>query len=513
MIALAAAGGSYYILQHKAQSASAIEETVNTAQVRRGELIISATGSGEVVAAREYSLGFQSSGVMRELNVQVGDTVVAAEVLAHVDDLSARQALTSAQEALIRAQAALDTAKTSHAELFAGPSAAELLEAQAVVTSAEEKLADLTRGATAAELAQAEAAVATAQVNYDDAKSGPTAVEIRQAELSLESAKNSLWSTQMSRDATCGTARPGSSDCDRAEASVLNGEISVQLAQFSLDEVRVGSTVVEIQALAATLSTARQTLADLKKGATAAELAAAKATLATAQEALADLQAGASIADIAASDKGVQQAELAVTLAEMDLTEAQDVAAHTVITAPIAGVVTAVNADLGETVSTDAVLTVSDISQPTLKVYFDEADMDMVVAGYEIEASFDSMPDQIFTGTLTTVSPVLASVDGVNSVEASATLDAASFSKPQNLLVGMRATVDVIGGRAESALLVPVEALRDMGDGTYAVFVMRDGALTFQTVEVGLMDLTYAEIRSGLALGDSVSTGLVETKS
>jgi hypothetical protein len=30
-------------------------------------------------------------------------------------------------------------------------------------------------------------------------------------------------------------------------------------------------------------------------------------------------------------------------------------------------------------------------------------------------------------------------------------------------------------------------------------------------VEVGLMDYTYAEIRSGLALGDQVTTGIVET--
>ena len=41
---------------------------------------------------------------------------------------------------------------------------------------------------------------------------------------------------------------------------------------------------------------------------------------------------------------------------------------------------------------------------------------------------------------------------------------------------------------------------------------MENGELTFRTVEVGLMDMTYAEIKSGLKVGETVSTGNVETK-
>ena len=90
-------------------------------------------------------------------------------------------------------------------------------------------------------------------------------------------------------------------------------------------------------------------------------------------------------------------------------------------------------------------------------------------------------------------------------------MDADSFSKPQTLPIGLNASVDVIGGRATQALLVPVEALREISTGSYAVFVVKDGKPTLTMVEVGLMDLTYAEITSGLNQGDVVTTGIVET--
>jgi hypothetical protein len=41
---------------------------------------------------------------------------------------------------------------------------------------------------------------------------------------------------------------------------------------------------------------------------------------------------------------------------------------------------------------------------------------------------------------------------------------------------------------------------------------VEDGEPELRMVEVGLMDLTYAEIISGLAVGDLVSTGIVETE-
>ncbi len=67
-------------------------------------------------------------------------------------------------------------------------------------------------------------------------------------------------------------------------------------------------------------------------------------------------------------------------------------------------------------------------------------------------------------------------------------------------------------GRATNALLVPVEAVRELSPDSYAVFVMENGEPKMKFVEVGLMDFTFAEILSGLEVGDVVTTGLVETQ-
>ncbi len=124
---------------------------------------------------------------------------------------------------------------------------------------------------------------------------------------------------------------------------------------------------------------------------------------------------------------------------------------------------------------------------------------------------FDSLPDNTFSGHVTAVSPSLATVSNVDTIIAQVQLDADSFSKPQSLPVGSNASVDVIGGRTENAVLVPVEALREIGPGEYAVFVMQDGEPKLRVVTIGLIDFTTAEITSGLEAGEVVTTGVVET--
>ena len=72
--------------------------------------------------------------------------------------------------------------------------------------------------------------------------------------------------------------------------------------------------------------------------------------------------------------------------------------------------------------------------------------------------------------------------------------------------------MDVIIGRTQDAVLVPLAALHEYTPGKYAVFVMRNGMLSVDFVQVGLKDLVNAEVKSGLKVGDVVSTGLVGTK-
>jgi multidrug efflux pump subunit AcrA (membrane-fusion protein) len=76
------------------------------------------------------------------------------------------------------------------------------------------------------------------------------------------------------------------------------------------------------------------------------------------------------------------------------------------------------------------------------------------------------------------------------------------------LPMGASASVDVTSGRAENVVLIPVDALHEASPGQYTVFVMENGKPRLRVVEAGLKDLINAEIKSGIQVGDIVTTGI-----
>ena len=179
--------------------------------------------------------------------------------------------------------------------------------------------------------------------------------------------------------------------------------------------------------------------------------------------------------------------------------------------APISGTITALRINVGDLSDGSSVVTISNIEQPySLDAYLDVEDWGQVQVGYGVEVSFDIIPDQVFTGTVTRVYPILDTTSSSSAlVRITAQLnDSIAYELPS----GSAASVDVIGGQAENAVLVPVEALHEISEEEYTLFVMENGTLQLRLVEVGLQDLTKAEIISGLSAGDIVTTGIVETE-
>ena len=132
--------------------------------------------------------------------------------------------------------------------------------------------------------------------------------------------------------------------------------------------------------------------------------------------------------------------------------------------------------------------------------------------GLPADVVFDALPDRTFTGKVIRVSKSLQEVSNVQAIKAIVQLDPETLNPPIELPVGLSAAVDVIAGKATNAILVPVEALRELDPGEYGVFVVENGQPRLHVVQVGLMDVTTAEIKSGLQVGDIVSTGVTQVK-
>jgi len=169
-----------------------------------------------------------------------------------------------------------------------------------------------------------------------------------------------------------------------------------------------------------------------------------------------------------------------------------------------------VDAYVGATISEASILTLADLDSLYIEAYLDESDLDKAVVGNEVEVTFDALPNQTFIGQVITVSPGLETVDNVEAIKIIVALNESAAGT--TLPVGLNATVDVISGRATDAVLVPVEALRQIDTDEYGVFVIENGQPVFRAVQVGLQDVTTVEIISGVEAGETVSTGIIQTQ-
>jgi RND family efflux transporter MFP subunit len=203
------------------------------------------------------------------------------------------------------------------------------------------------------------------------------------------------------------------------------------------------------------------------------------------------------------AELSADQAALALADARADL-EAAD------LRAPFDATVVDVTAMPGEYVGTASFIALADLEAPVLQFWVEESDMGGVGVGNRVEIIFEALPDDTFTGEVIRVEPALVTVDGTLAVQAWASVDLASGSV--RLLGGMNAEVEIVSAESRDTLLVPIQALRELGSGQYAVFVVQpDGEMALRPVEVGLQDFVNAEILSGLEVGEVVSLGVEES--
>lgn len=459
VIVLGAGGFSYYKFVYlPAQTPS--QPALQTATVRRGDLIISASGTGTLAPADQVSFGFGTSGQVTKLSVKLGDQVKAGQVLAELDstsqqvaytqakrtlaDLTSPYAIATAEQTIATDMANVDTERGRLAYLI-GP---QVLYWEEQITKAQQDLAD----------AQA-TAKATPSTEADQ--------KVKQIQDQLSTYQDKL---------------KGSQDYYQ----------NVYLSQNFTKRDRSTGTKYIAAPTDAEIATAR------------ANLALAQATLVQDQNYLAALQ-GESVPSGATGSNltTLEDAQLGLQTAEANLAAAT-------LTAPISGTVMTLDFAVGDQVSAGAGITIADLSKPYLDIYLDATDWDKVAAGYDANVTFDALPDQTFTGKVTEVDPGLYTSGNTTAVHGRVLIDPPS---PEiNLPIGSTASVDVIAAQAKNAVLVPVSALHEYATGKYAVFVDQNGKLTVRNVEIGLMDLVNAEVKSGLQAGEVVSTGITETR-
>ncbi len=242
---------------------------------------------------------------------------------------------------------------------------------------------------------------------------------------------------------------------------------------------------------------ARQQALVKDNGAALKDLEQSQADFATAQVALAAARnrlrvLGKSAAEVSAIERGITDHGLTT---------------ETLVTSPIAGVVTQKAVGVGQNLASVAnngggtpAYAVSDLSRVWLVGNLREADAPKARVGQAVEVRVDALDGRLFTARVSYVSPM------VDPVTRRVTVRAEIPNTDGALLPEMFATFDLITGAASTAIGVPVQAVIYEGD-TARVWVARGGrTLELRAIQTGQTSGGMVEAISGLTAGERVVT-------
>ncbi len=192
-----------------------------------------------------------------------------------------------------------------------------------------------------------------------------------------------------------------------------------------------------------------------------------------------------------------QQAQVDSAQASLDMIESQIL--ETRIFAPIAGMVRAVNIDVGENVNANQTA-ISLISQDLYKIeaYINETDVAKLNVGNSADLSFDALPQQKYKGEIIMIDPAQTIIDGV--VTYKITLKIIDYN--QSIKSGMTADIDILTAQKDNVLSLPQRAIFKK-EGKVFVRILENGNEKEKEISIGIKgDNGNVEITGGLAEGE-----------
>lgn len=228
----------------------------------------------------------------------------------------------------------------------------------------------------------------------------------------------------------------------------------------------------------------------------------------------------------AKSKEDLDNAQYNYDTAQSKLEEAESNLSETVIVSPMDGIV------IGEPV-TDGTMAVQGNSNPTVimriadlsrKQIFakvDETDIGSVRVGQKATFTVDAYNGKTFTATVSKISQTDMdnSWNISNSSSSSSSSSAAviyysvtlDVDDPEGLLMpSMTARVEIETANKDSALAVPLSALKTDKNGTYVIVIKDDGTTENRYVETGIYGDEFVEIINGLSENEKVDVTMVK---
>lgn len=527
VILLGAAGaayGVYLLVTDSGQSGLTADQQVYTVQL--GSLINEVSTNGNVLFANREALAFGTPGKVAELFVDEGDRVEEGQPLARLDNAT----LASLEVAVAQAGTDLRDAQEALDEVTSSSVAPAVAEARSKIDLAETDMAnarldlEITRRDWEAKQEEAQSDADTSAEAYGN-------VFVKWLGLSLVDGD-----TSNDHDAlldTYGIDLIQLFDPDTRYQDTALGYIAQGLPPDDPATPWDEGVVYAWQNLYPGLITVTcENGAPYQGACVTGEMDDAWDNQQDAMDNLVTVQSQAATA-IAKSEAAVAKAEesleaalnsladvtdpLFLALMESKLLSAQatlDTAIERLdgatIRAPMAGIVSSVDVEIGRSVNASA--SIVEIVDPTVVEVdgtVDEIDVLFISRGAQAIVTLDALAGQVLAGTVTEIGSAATSQQGVVTYPLRVTLQVPAGIELRD---GLSATADIVLREENNVLLVPIQALHGTFDQP-VVLVLDDGRIEERSVVLGSSDDFWIIVTNGLVEGEQVviETGAAST--
>ena len=489
------ATGFFFVRQRQLAAQEPAFEILREGMVENGRITATVNATGSIEPEALVTLTFRSTGTIRQVNVERGQSVRAGDVLATLDTEELQLSVQQAEDALhiqeltrqqrLNNELSLATMASSQADIAAATAQVSVAEAnlagaEAAVSQAQAQMAQLMAGSTAGAIASAEAQVASAQAQQKSAQiTYDRVLECFDFKIPGEDEKQEVC--------------PGlGATEEQARYNLNNANVALIAAEAQLADTKAGPRPADIQAAnAATASAQANVLA------AQGNVAVAIANLDRAQAAFDRMQEPPTDDELAILDAQIASAQTNLSVAQLRLEQS-------IIVAPIDGTIANVSINAGEQASPGApAITLVNEDAFHINVNVDEIDIDQISVGQDVEVALDALSDTVLTGLISEISPTSASAGGVVTylVTINIITDDGVTLRP-----GMSANASIVVEEIEDVLIVPNWAVRlDRETGNaFVLQKMADGTIAETIVETGLRNEQFSEVLSGLQSGDVV---------
>jgi HlyD family secretion protein len=555
-VALAVLWGGYY--EYKKMTDTSGETRYVTAQVKKGTIIASITGSGQVSSSNQVDVKPKASGDVVSVNMVNGQNVKAGQILATLDSREAQKAVRDAEVSLESAKLALEKIKKPADTLSITQSENTLARAKESKDSATADLANtyengfntvsnafldlpaIMTGLQSALYSSSFELGAGSQDNitYYASYAGVAEKDNTKSNAFLADVNAKYQTTRASYDknfldfkAISRSSSPAEIEALIAETyetikniseSIKSANNLIQFYKDKLTEKNLPTKTIADTHLASLSTYTSKTNTHLTNllgiiGAISDNkntIINANRTTDENTKSLANMKAGADILDVRSSELSVKQRE-------NTLLDAREKLSDYSIRAPFGGTIAKISLKKGDSVTSGTAVATLVTEQKIAELSLNEVDVAKVKTGQKATLTFDAIEGLSMTGAVSDIDTIGMVSQGVVTYAVKIAFD----TQDDRVKPGMSVSAAIITDVKQDVLTVPSSAVKTQGNSSYVEMfdaplaqpTGTQGSLSAipprqQNVQVGLSSDTETEIISGAKEGDEVVSRTITAK-